>query len=95
MNLLGLINNKIDLINILIESETRLNQIKLNESDMNVFSIQSLKQLTGKRKNYLKDCKDNTSIKRDMVKILDQLDSLDVEIRISLIDLLIEKINVL
>lgn len=95
-----LLDQKIEMIHTLINTEKELaNTIIPDDSDnsnwISGFPIESIKQLvpTNKLKTRLGDFKIRSNLKKSCSKILDELDCLDNKIKISLLDLMIAKTN--
>jgi hypothetical protein len=96
-NLATLIDHKIDLIHSLINIENQLALLVSSDSkDWTIkFPIESLKELYGgsNLKTRLGDLDTRINLKKTCLKNLEELDSLDNLIKISLLELMIEKIN--
>lgn len=95
--LTDLLDKKIALIYYLIESEKEMaTLIKQNSKEwVSGFPIESIHQMSEnhKMKTRLGDFKRRSVLIKSCNENLDELDSLDSQVKISLLDLIIEKIN--
>jgi hypothetical protein len=96
--LTNLVNYKIELINTLLRLDNeKKNLINPESKDWMVgFPIETLKQLESKSmlKTRLGDYRIRSEIIKTCNKTLDELDSVDVQIKLALFDLVSEKINI-
>ncbi len=94
-NLATLIDQKINLINLLISIEKQLDLYHDDKDCTTRFPIESLKELynVSNQKSRLIDLDTRIKLKKTCLKKLEELDSLDDLIKISLLELMIEKIN--